>query len=224
MSKKHDISDLLYYIDLINLAVNDQKSDYSEGSPALTSAETIDAVTGVLENAYLSIVRKKNEEYRERMRKQRYDRGFSDEDVWNINSWFIKTVRPMLLQLRDIHVGSPSFPDLQCVNGEDHDESTVHDRWDNILDRMIFLLGEMDEETRTVRNPFEEEFEKNTENHTLIVTENGERKLQTMTEDPEYQEVSKKYFEAEKEIAAYMDTCKNEFFELFSAHFWDLWD
>ena len=32
------------------------------------------------------------------------------------------------------------------------------------------------------------------------------------------------YFEAEKEIAAYMDSCKNEFFELFSAHFWDLWD
>ena len=26
-----------------------------------------------------------------------------------------------------------------------------------------------------------------------------------MTEDPEYQEVSKKYFEAEKEIAAYME-------------------
>ena len=141
MSKKHDISDLMYYIDLINLVVNDQKSDYFEDNQSLASAETIDAVTGVLENAYLSIVRKKNEEYRERMSKQRYDRGFSDEDVWNINSWFIKTVRPMLQQLRDTHVGSPDFPNLQSDNDKEYDENSVHDKWDRILDRMIFLLG-----------------------------------------------------------------------------------
>ena len=32
---------------------------------------------------------------------QRFVRGWADEDVWDMDVWFVKTVEPMLKQLRD---------------------------------------------------------------------------------------------------------------------------
>ena len=41
---------------------------------------------------------------------------------------------------------------------------------------------------------------------------------------PEWKELKEVWFEEVKKIAEYQDKCKNEFFDLFSKYFWDMWD
>ncbi len=105
----------------------------------------------------------------------------------------------------------------------------MHRRWDDLLERMIFLLGEMDERTCTQTNPYEEEyFEALT-----ILMKDGVRELpdgsvshvyRAPGDQPEYADMAGKYRAREKELSDYRQTCKTEFFELFSRWFYDLWD
>lgn len=60
---------------------------------------------------------------------QRSKRGWAEYDAWNIDVWFMETMESMLTYYRRHHVGYP--PDLSA------------ERWDEIIDRMIFLLKEM---------------------------------------------------------------------------------
>ena len=62
---------------------------------------------------------------------QRFHRGYADTDVWNLNTWFLSTVRPMLQQLHDTHAGYP-------VN-------ITNELWEEELRTMIRLLDGMDE-------------------------------------------------------------------------------
>ncbi|MDO5296140.1 MAG: hypothetical protein Q4F00_05785 [bacterium] len=41
---------------------------------------------------------------------------------------------------------------------------------------------------------------------------------------PDYEELERNYMQAENEITAYRNRCKDEFFALFAEHFWNLWD
>ena len=38
---------------------------------------------------------------------QRFKRGYAWSDVWNMDSWFMRTVKPMLLHLYHNHHGVP---------------------------------------------------------------------------------------------------------------------
>ncbi len=49
--------------------------------------------------------RKEEEAFEERASQQRAKRGYADVDVWNMDSWFLRTVSPMLKQLRKRHHG-----------------------------------------------------------------------------------------------------------------------
>ena len=68
---------------------------------------------------------------------QRFKRGYAYTDVWNMDCWFIETIRPMLIHLRDNSVGCPYL----C---EDLDENER--RWKDILTQMIVYLENMDED------------------------------------------------------------------------------
>ena len=70
-----------------------------------------------------------------RAKLQRFRRGYADTDVWNLNTWFLSTVRPMLQQLHDTHAGYP-------VN-------ITNELWEEKLRTMIRLLDGMDEEKLT---------------------------------------------------------------------------
>ena len=72
--------------------------------------------------------------FRFRSRCQRFHRGWAYADVWNMDDWFVRTVRPMLIHLRDNHWGVPvEFADNP-------------DKWDVILTEMIYCLEMMDED------------------------------------------------------------------------------
>ena len=188
-----------------------------------------------------------------------------------MDHWFLETVKPMLEQLAEEHHGYPA--ELEKAYFDKHvdslsvktyeewvswprDEESVgyaerktasdycSDQWGSILKRMAFLLGEANEETCSLKNPYEKElfkyremFEKKYPNRgdELKTEEELERDRTSGSwlmvgpeRDPvfgeKYAEVREKYFEHENKIFEYRNQCKNEFFELFSRYFWDLWD
>jgi len=196
-------------------------------------------------------VRKEDAEFEEKMKKQRYERGWSDSDSWNINSWFMEVMTPALKNMRNNLHGYPTYISSGGVNSQavqlDEDDEPGMIEWKKILDRMIFLLQEMNENTCSMKNPYEKEVRK-AENKFCkkygffgekladvletdeVKEENkrtGSRRLYFYHDDPdhpEYKELNNEYHKYETYIASYRNTCKEEFFNLFSLHFWDMWD
>ena len=76
---------------------------------------------------------------------QRAFRGWADYDVLSMDTWFMEVIPQMLQYQRDCKVSTPVF---------DVDESYEENRekWDQILDKMIFLCQEMNEDTCSKKN------------------------------------------------------------------------
>ena len=53
---------------------------------------------------------------------------------------------------------------------------------------------------------------------------NGSRTIHTMSEVPEYKEISDKYFEEERKVEEYRSKCKDEALDMLKEHFYALWD
>lgn len=69
-----------------------------------------------------------------RCRCQRFKRGYAWSDVWSMYGWFMLTLEPMLIHLRDNHVGVP----IEFENNPDG--------WEAVLDEMVACLKLMDED------------------------------------------------------------------------------
>ena len=67
-----------------------------------------------------------------RCRCQRFKCGWAYSDVWDMDVWFIRTVKPMLVHERDHGIGMPGEFDNRIY-------------WKNILTEMISCLELMDE-------------------------------------------------------------------------------
>ena len=74
-----------------------------------------------------------------RARWQRFKRGYSYGDVWDMDCWFTRTVKPMLIHLRDHGIGVPN---------ELYQEGAENERgaWEAVLTEMIECLELMDED------------------------------------------------------------------------------
>lgn len=169
---------------------------------------------------------------------QRVQRGYSDCDVWDMRSYLQELFPAMLTQLRQSRYGSPGYLDFN----EDGSISTedCHERWNKILDRMIFLWRESNEDTCQKKNPYEEEHDKAFSEFSEKYGVLGE-KLQTkeelkknekeglgtihfMSEIPEYTEIAKKHMDEEVKLEKYREACKDEAMDLMKKYFFDLWD
>ena len=73
-----------------------------------------------------------------RARCQRFMRGYSYGDVWDMDYWFMETVQPMLFHLRDYGIG---IPGSLVVEGENKREA-----WEAVLTEMIECLNMMNED------------------------------------------------------------------------------
>jgi hypothetical protein len=74
-----------------------------------------------------------------RGRCQRFKRGWSYGDVWDIDCWFMRNIKPMLIHLRDHGIGIPN--ELYLDGAENEREA-----WEAVLTEMITLLDLMTEE------------------------------------------------------------------------------
>lgn len=147
---------------------------------------------------------------------QRFKRGYADIDVWDMDCWFMNIIPKMLKQLRDTTHGAPMLLDEGAT-----DENRFR-IWNGILNKMIYLAKEMNEETCSYKNEYEEEFFKYIESENLFSDESSRLPLEIRHELKN--RISEKYCEQEKTIARYREICKNRFFKLFSKYFYDLWD
>lgn len=119
-----------------------------------------------------------------RRRCQRFKRGYAYSDVWDIDCWFIQTVKPMLIHLRDHGIGIP----WDLYNHEDENERID---WENILTEMVECLDLMDEDA-------------------------AQKYLGIADDDYSAESYNR--------VNNFMDEKKDRFFELFSKHFFSLWD
>lgn len=70
---------------------------------------------------------------------QRFKRGYSYGDVWDMDRWFIRTIKPMLAHLRDHGIGIPGE-----LYNKDGDNERIY--WENTLTEMITCLELMEED------------------------------------------------------------------------------
>ena len=119
-----------------------------------------------------------------RARWQRFKRGYSYGDVWDMDYWFMRTVKPMLIHLRDHGIGIPG--DLYLEGAENEREA-----WEAVLTEMVECLDLMDEDA--------------VEKHLGI-----DHKSYSL--------------ESYNKVNDFMNQKKDRFFELFSKHFYSLWD
>ena len=69
-----------------------------------------------------------------RCRCQRFKRGWAYSDVWDMDVWFMRTIKPMLLHLYHNHAGVP----MEFENSPDG--------WKEVLNEMITCLEMMEED------------------------------------------------------------------------------
>ena len=105
---------------------------------------------------------------------------------------------------------------------------------------MEFLFREANEDTCRKKNPYEKEHDLAREEFTekygmfgeklkteeAIAREKREHthRLYTMSDVPEYAEISEKWLAAECELREYRDRCLKQGMELMTKYFWNLWD
>ena len=162
---------------------------------------------------------------------QRIWKGYCDYDLFSIDGWFMKLMPRMLKEFKETRHGSPVTINnaSQAVFLDDEERNqAVHCEWDKILDRMVFLLGEMDECSCSQQNPFVDEylaaFDKLLKGPTDHPDGSCAIRYPDLKKYPEYRDLDERYHTEEKRLAQYRLDCKQEFFDLFSAHFYDLWD
>ena len=162
---------------------------------------------------------------------QRIWKGYCDYDLFSIDDWFMKIMPEMLKAFKDTRHGSPvavNHHSHAVFLDEEERNQNVHDEWDKKLDRMIFLLGEMDEGSCSNQNPYEDEYFETVQKLMKPPVEHADGsstyEYPDLKEYPEYRELHENYHTEEKRLNQYRLDCKKEFFDLFSLHFYDLWD
>jgi hypothetical protein len=165
--------------------------------------------------------------------------------TWEFSYWFADKAREILTQYNKTRHGTPIIiEDYPFDDDESEDAQKKRDenekRWNEIVEHMIFLLGEMNEDTCQKKNPYDEEWSEAsdeftskyglfgqglmTEEEKQEAKEKGYSVMHFMRELPEYKEISKKHRDAEIDLDKYRDECKDEFFKLFSKYYYALWD
>ena len=161
---------------------------------------------------------------------QRARKGYSYRDLWSIDYWFMEIMPKMLTDFKKNLHGCPA----QFVNREDgtkyQDVENGMKDWEEVIDRMIFCFREMNDDTCSMKNEFEDEYFKQWNKgkfweDRFISCEDDEHKgchrLDTGEIEPE---LDKNYHKKAIEIEDYKDKMKSEGLELFNKYFWNLWD
>lgn len=173
--------------------------------------------------------------------RQRARRGFSDQDLWDMNHWFLTLMPKMLSEYKKQKQGCPCCLDGNATDVKSYISSdNCHKEWNEILDRMILLFRETQEDTCSKKNEYEQEYHKALQafeqdygllGEKLETPEEKERGNKThthtvhfMSEVPEYEEISRKYTEREDELNKYREACRLEAMALFTKWLPYLWN
>ena len=148
---------------------------------------------------------------------QRIKKGYCDQDlIYGVENWFLemlpevideikreKTTVPLICYdevIRSFGLNPEEYWD-HCNNDlyrENHErvDAEAEKRWHDILSNISFLLREMVDWKCSKKNPYEEEYSK------------------VKLNDPEYEEIRRRYYEEDDNLEEYRDQCKKEAVEL----------
>ena len=179
-------------------------------------------------------------------------RGYYDIEAMNIDTWFIHIMSKILKDFKKFVVKMRMSPnifieefyelnkdritcskdDLLTIgylldnNLEKEMDDYAHNRWISELGKMIFLFMEANEETCSMKNPYNRAYTTSIRRTTL-------KEIKAKEEKTEYKaskrtiEHRKKLFELwraeEDKLEEYMDKCKKEALEMFVKYFDHLW-
>ena len=137
--------------------------------------------------------------------------------------------------IRDLRINIHGYPGFF----EGTEEENIR-KWDYILRRMEFLFREANEDTCRKKNPYEEEYDLKQEAFTAKYGMFGEKlkteedlakekkehtyRLYTISNVPEYAELSKKWLVTKTELREYRDQCLKQGMALMTKYFRNLWD
>ena len=165
--------------------------------------------------------------FNRKMKKQRYKRGFADEDCWNLDCWMTETLPKMILHLRDMKNNYPDLPfeeyytlppewkeiELKKYNkkqkedGYSENENSSFTKWYIILTRIAYCLEEADK-FKEMYNSYEKEFHR----YFWSIDVKCSKELRD------------KYYQEEERNWKYKEDMKNEAMDLIKKYFYDLWD
>jgi len=157
---------------------------------------------------------------------QRIWKGYCDYDLYSIYDWFLEIMPPMLEEYKKKRHGSPVGKNKEIqsmIMTEEEREESIHTQWDNTLDRMVFLLREMNEKSNPYTDKYFSMISKYREGPIKEPDGSVSYRYAEVTE-PADKELERKYCEETQRIDAHRVDCKKKFFELLSEHFYDLWD
>lgn len=160
---------------------------------------------------------------------------------WGVDMWFQETMRHILTELRDNLQGTPCAEIKDGFIPQSEEDWKVQEKlWRDTLDEMIFLLGEMNEETCSIQNPYDDEWSKSfaefaykygllgqklaTPEELEEYEKTGCRRLHMPDELPEYKEIMDNHRLKEDELELYRAECKDKFMDMFKKYYYYLWD
>lgn len=170
--------------------------------------------------------------FRRKMKRQRYKRGFSDNDWWNLDHWMSDTLAKAIETLADNTMSCPGCVEALMAganprtfkyskkNPTDEEWNKRHEWWVNHLKEIAFLLRESNEDTCSCKN--EEEFFWNSH----FEKSPNDPYYSTMVDDctPDQQEQNKRHFKREDELEAYREDCFRKAMLMLSNLHGMLWD
>lgn len=194
-----------------------------------------------------------NHRFEKCMARQRYKKGFADEDCWAMNYWLTNTFPKMILHLRDMKHGAPDlefeefdklpldwkdlelqkYKSVQEQNGYTYEPDSIFTKWYILLTRIAYCLQEADED-KEMYNQYEEAYNKavwgedfyKEKSFTDFWDKHSEKVdggYVIKTNKPD-KDLQENYYKIEEQNWEYKQYMKDEAMDLIKKYFYNLWD
>jgi len=146
---------------------------------------------------------------------QRATRGYCDTDVWNMDSWMLALLPPMLRELANDPVGA--YPGIEPFE--------TPEKWHYWLLKMAVRFVELQDDWPETRNEYEDEYLKLADEARVIEKkEDGTVCCNFIFKDEEYaKELREKWYSRIKELRDAQNAATIAAFSELAEHFYLLW-
>lgn len=143
----------------------------------------------------------------------RINQGWSYQDVWNLDSYFLNTFPPMLRHLANHSSGYPGTEPFETP-----------EKWKEWLENTALSLENCKYEYPDTENEFQEEFDRLSELHRKERRDINGNLCISWEDNDEYNKIKKLFFMREKQIQDEKQERIEKTLAEIGRHFYSLWD
>lgn len=178
---------------------------------------------------------------------QRISKGYCETDAWSINYYLENLIPSLLSELKKNHHSSPVLSENKELMGDNQhtlnlkcNKAEIDEAWEDVLNQMILLWNESRDDICLQKNPYEAEYNRcliefeekygvfgerlKTAEEIRRERENNEHFVHFIDEAREYEEITKRWTEAEQALDKYKENCRNEAIDMLKKYWIALWD